>query len=130
MMLVQAAFHLGKNVSYAAERFPMAALMLATVCTFTGAALGEERGPLANDRNHTWNDKVADQPRIREIRRRFSQAAVQLAERVEGERLPFEIVAGDRELAAFPAGSRSVGGKSRRRATAVRNRRWRSRTGG
>ena len=100
MMLVQAAFHLGKNVSYAAERFPMAALMLATVCTFTGAALGEERGPLANDRNHTWNDKVADQPRIREIRRRFPQAAVQLAERVEGERLPFEIVAGDRELAA------------------------------
>lgn len=107
-MLAQAAYNHGEKVGerrgrqtqYALDRLPLAALALAAVCTFNSAAVGEERGPLANDRYQTWIDKLAEQPRVLEIRRRFPQAAIQLAKRVEGDRLAFEIVADDRELAA------------------------------
>lgn len=90
----------GCQKRYAAGRLPMTALIFAAACMFADAGVSAEEAPPANDRYQTWIDKVADQPRVREIRRRFPQASVQLAKRVEGERLSFEVVADDRELAA------------------------------
>ena len=107
-MLAPAPIHIHKKfvkrtshqTRCAANRLPMTAWILAAACMFAHAGASAEEGPLANNRFEAWLDKVADQPRVRKIRKRFPQASVQLAKRVEGERLSFEVVADDRELAA------------------------------